>query len=196
MKLLKKLLFFAAILQATLLLIACGDSKVSGTDEQTNSVTAAIDSALTEWLSSDTLIAPKQQDTSVHWFSYIIEDPNSTIRNPGIEVKNGTLYNALRDDFKSLTCETETNGFVYSVNASDSLIRKYLVLPDTMSADNFESDCIAEGGEFATDTTSETAGQLIHSCNLETAEHLSESRHYVDPNWKKYVELIVGICRK
>ncbi|MBQ3716570.1 MAG: hypothetical protein II892_13500 [Fibrobacter sp.] len=196
MKLLKKLLFFAAILQATLLLIACGDSKVSGTDEQTNSVTAAIDSALTEWLSSDTLIAPKQQDTSVHWFSYIIEDPNSTIRNPGIEVKNGTLYNALRDDFKSLTCETETNWFVYSVNASDSLIRKYLVLPDTMSADNFESDCIAEGGEFATDTTSETAGQLIHSCNLETAEHLSESRHYVDPNWKKYVELIVGICRK
>lgn len=196
MKLLKKLLFFAAILQATLLLIACGDSKVSGTDEQTNSVTAAIDSALTEWLSSDTLIAPKQQDTSVHWFSYIIEDPNSTIRNPGIEVKNGTLYNALRDDFKSLTCETETNWLVYSVNASDSLIRKYLVLPDTMSADNFESDCIAEGGEFATDTTSETAGQLIHSCNLETAEHLSESRHYVDPNWKKYVELIVGICRK
>lgn len=196
MKLLKKLLFFAAILQATLLLIACGDSKVSGTDEQTNSVTAAIDSALTEWLSSDTLIAPKQQDTSVHWFSYIIEDPSSTIRNPGIEVKNGTLYNALRDDFKSLTCETETNWFVYSVNASDSLIRKYLVLPDTMSADNFESDCIAEGGEFATDTTSETAGQLIHSCNLETAEHLSESRHYVDPNWKNYVELIVGICRK
>ena len=196
MKLLKKLLFFAAILQATLLLIACGDSKVSGTDEQTNSVTAAIDSALTEWLSSDTLIAPKQQDTSVHWFSYIIEDPNNTIRNPGIEVKNGTLYNNIRDDFKSLTCETKTNWFVYSVNASDSLIRKYLVLPDTMSADDFESDCIIEGGEFATDTTSKTAGQRIHSCDLETAKHLSESRQYVDPNWKKYIELIVGICRE
>ena len=96
---------------------------------------------------------------------------------------------------ESLTCENDSNWFVYSVNAGDSLIRKYLVLPDSLDADEFESDCIAEGGVFDADTTTEIDGQKTHSCDLENAEHLSEGRQYVDPNWKKYVELIVGICR-
>ena len=77
-----------------------------------------------------------------------------------------------------------------------SLIHKYLVLPDSMSAGDFESDCIAERGLFGTDTTSKTAGQKVHSCDLESAEHLNENKQYVDPNWKKYAELIVGICRE
>ena len=196
MKFLKTFLAFTATLQAALLLIACSDSKITGTDEQANSITANLDSALAIWLSSDTLIAPKPQDTSVHWSHYIIADSSSTIRNPGIEVKNGTLYNTVYNHFESLTCETETNWFVYSVNAGDSLIRKYLVLPDSLNADDFESDCIAEGGAFGRDTTSKTAGQKVHSCDLESAEHLNENKQYVDQNWKKYAELIVGICRE
>lgn len=197
MKFLKTFLAFTATLQAALLLIACSDSKITGTDEQANSITANLDSALAVWLSSDTLIAPKPQDTSAHWSHYyIIDDPSSTIRSPGIEVKNGTLYKNVDTDFESLTCETKTNWFVYSVNAGDSLIHKYLVLPDSMSAGDFESDCIAERGLFGTDTTSKTAGQKVHSCDLESAEHLNENKQYVDPNWKKYAELIVGICRE
>jgi hypothetical protein len=125
----------------------------------------------------------------------IHSDPYYTIREPGVEVKNGTLYNVFRDDFESLTCETDSNWFVYSVNAGSSIIRKYLVLPDSLDADEFESDCIAEGGVFDADTTTEITGQKPHSCDLENEGHLSEGRKYVDPNWKKYVELIVGICR-
>lgn len=197
MKFLKTFLAFTATLQASLLLIACSDSKITGTDEQANSITANLDSALAVWLSSDTLIAPKPHDPQIPWQSYIIiDDPSSTIRNPGINVKNGTLYNTVYNHFESLTCETKTNWFAYSVNAGDSLIHKYLVLPDSMSAGDFELDCIAERGVFGTDTTSKTAGQKVHSCDLESAEHLNENKQYVDPNWKKYAELIVGICRE
>ena len=110
-------------------------------------------------------------------------------------MKNGTLYKNVDTDFESLACGADSNWFAYSVNAGDTLIRKYLTLPDSLSADDFETDCIAEGGSFNTDTTSEAAGQHLHTCDLETAGHLSQARQYVDPNWKKYVELIVGICR-
>lgn len=193
MKLPKVLLFFATILQATLLLIACGDSKVSGTDEQTNSVTAALDSALAEWTVDNTLTVPeRQEDPCLNCLNYELP-----IHHLGIQAKNGTLYNVVRNDFESLTCETETTWFVYSVNAGDSLIRKALVLPDSLSADGFESDCASEGGLFKADTTSNTKGQHAHTCDLETAAYLTgtENRLYIDPNWKKYVELIVGICR-
>ena len=197
MKFLKTFLAFTATLQAALLLIACSDSKITGTDEQANSITANLDSALAVWLSSDTLIAPKPQDTSVHSsYDLIIKDPDNPNRNPGVKVKNGTLYKNVDTNFESLACGTDSNWFVYSVNAGDSLIHKYLVLPDSMSAGDFESDCIAERGLFGTDTTGKTAGQKVHSCDLESAEHLNESRQYVDPNWKKYAELIVGICRE
>ena len=165
MKFLKTFLAFTATLQAALLLIACSDSKITGTDEQANSITANLDSALAVWLSSDTLIAPKPQDTSVHSsYDLIIKDPDNPNRNPGVKVKNGTLYKNVDTDFESLTCGTDY--------------------------------CIAERGLFGTDTTSKTAGQKVHSCDLESAEHLNESRQYVDPNWKKYAELIVGICRE
>ena len=193
MKLLKTLLFFATILQATLLLIACGDSKVSGTDEQTNSVTAALDSALAEWTVDNTLTVPeRQEDPCLNCLNYELP-----IHHLGIQAKNGTLYNVVRNDFESLSCETETTWFVYSVSAGDSLIRKALVLPDSLSADGFESDCASEGGLFKADTTSITKGQHAHTCDLETAAYLTgtENRLYIDPNWKKYVELIVGICR-
>ena len=184
-----------ALLAMFVALAACSKDNTAGTDEQANSVTA-LDSALAEWLVTDTLVAPEQQDPSVHSsYDLIITDPDDIVRYPGLEVKNGTLYNVVRDNFESLTCENDSNWFVYSVNAGDSLIRKYLVLPDSLSADDFETDCIAEGGSFNTDTTSEAAGQHLHTCDLENAGHLSEDRQYVDPNWKKYVELIVGICR-
>ena len=191
-------LFTVALpLATTTTLTACGKDNTAGTDEQQNSITAALDSALTEWLANDTLKAPEPYDPQIPREGYfIIDDPSSTIRNSGINVKNGTLYSVVRDNFESLTCETETNWFVYSVNAGDSLIRKYLVLPDSLNADDFESDCIAEGGAFGRDTTSKTAGQHTHSCDLESSKHLNESRQYVDPTWKKYVELIVGICQE
>ena len=192
MKFLKTFLAFTATLQAALLLIACSDSKITGTDEQANSITANLDSALAEWTANDTLVASEtQSDTCMTCMSF-----DFLLPKPGIEVKNGTLYKNVDTDFESLACGTDSNWFVYSVNAGDSLIHKYLVLPDSMSAGDFESDCIAERGLFGTDTTSKTAGQKVHSCDLESAEHLNESRQYVDPNWKKYVELIVGFCRE
>ena len=185
-----------ALLALFVALAACGKDNTAGTDEQANSVTA-LDSALAEWLVTDTLVAPEPQYPSVHSsYDLIITDPDNPNRNPGVKVKNGTLYKNVDTDFESLACGTDSNWFVYSVNAGDSLIRKYLVLPDSMSAGDFESDCIAERGLFGTDTTSKTAGQKVHSCDLESAEHLNESRQYVDPNWKKYAELIVGICRE
>ena len=185
-----------AMLAMFVALTACGSENTAGTDEQANSLTA-LDSALAQWTTSNTLIAPEQQDPPCTDCSMDIihSDQYYIIREPGVEVKNGTLYNVARDNFESLTCENDSNWFVYSVNAGDSLIRKYLVLPDSLDADEFESDCIAEGGVFDADTTTEITGQKTHSCDLENAGHLSEGRQYVDPNWKKYVELIVGICR-
>ena len=186
-----------AMLAMFVALTACGSENTAGTDEQANSLTA-LDSALAQWTTSNTLIAPEQQDPPCTDCSMDIihSDQYYIIREPGVEVKNGTLYNVARDNFESLTCENDSNWFVYSVNAGDSLIHKYLVLPDSMSAGDFESDCIAERGLFGTDTTSKTAGQKVHSCDLESAEHLNENKQYVDPNWKKYAELIVGICRE
>ena len=185
-----------ALLAMFVALAACGKDNTAGTDEQANSVTA-LDSALAEWLVTDTLVAPEPQYPSVHSsYDLIITDPDNPNRNPGVKVKNGTLYKNVDTDFESLACGTDSNWFVYSVNAGDSLIHKYLVLPDSMSTGDFESDCIAERGLFGTDTTGKTAGQKVHSCDLESAEHLNESRQYVDPNWKKYAELIVGICRE
>ena len=184
-----------AMLALFVALAACGKDNTAGTDEQANSV-SALDSALAEWLVTDTLVAPEPQYPSVHSsYDLIITDPDNPNRNPGVKVKNGTLYKNVDTDFESLACGADSNWFAYSVNAGDTLIRKYLTLPDSLSANDFETDCIAEGGSFNTDTTSEAAGQHLHTCDLETAGHLSQARQYVDPNWKKYVELIVGICR-
>ena len=52
------LLATAIALAATISLSACGNDNTAGTDEQQNSITAKLDSALTEWLAGDTLIAP------------------------------------------------------------------------------------------------------------------------------------------
>ena len=49
-----------ALLALFVALAACGKDNTAGTDEQANSVTA-LDSALAEWLVTDTLVAPEPQ---------------------------------------------------------------------------------------------------------------------------------------
>ena len=51
------LLATAIALSATVSLTACGKDNTAGTDEQQNSITAALDSAITVWLAGDTLVA-------------------------------------------------------------------------------------------------------------------------------------------
>ena len=182
----------ALLIAVATALVACGKDHTAGTDEQANSITA-LDSALAEWTANDTLVAPEtQSDTCTTCMSF-----NILLPKPGIEVKNGTLYNVFRKDFESVSCETETTWFLYSVRAGDSLIRKALALPDSLNADGFELDCASEGGVFGTDSTDTTKVKLTHTCDLETAANLTDEKNrlYIDPNWKKYVELIVGICR-
>jgi hypothetical protein len=193
------LLTAAFALTAAASLAACGKDNTAGTDEQANSITAqvdtvALDSALAEWNTSKTLIAPVAPDTpAVHWQYYIIPDPTW---GPGIEVENGTLYNKVFDHFEALSCESDSNWFVYSVSVSDSLIHKYLNLPDSVSVEPFETDCIAEGGTLTEEETV-VARQRNFTCELRSPinENLPESVQYTDPNWEKYVKLIVGICR-
>ncbi len=193
------LLTAAFALTAAASLAACGKDNTAGTDEQANSITAqvdtvALDSALAEWNTSKTLIAPVAPDTpAVHWQYYIIPDPTW---GPGIEVENGTLYNKVFDHFEALSCESDSNWFVYSVSVSDSLIHKYLNLPDSVSVEPFETDCIAEGGTLTEEETV-VAQQRNCTCELRSPinENLPESVQYTDPNWEKYVKLIVGICR-
>lgn len=193
------LLTTAFALTAAASLAACSKDNTAGTDEQANSVTAqvdtvALDSALAEWNTSKTLIAVVSTDSStVQWHDFINAD---LTRVPGIEVENGTLYNNVLDHFEALSCENDSNWFVYSVSVSDSLIHKYLNLPDSVSVEPFETDCIAEGGTLTEEETA-VVRQRNFTCELRSPinEDSPESVQYTDPNWEKYVKLIVGICR-
>jgi hypothetical protein len=193
-------LFTVALpLVTTTTLTACGKDNTAGTDEQANSVTAqvdtvALDSALAEWTVTKTFVVPVSSDTpAAQQQHFIISDLTQV---PGIEVENGTLYNKVLDHFEALSCENDSNWFVYSVSVSDSLIHKYLNLPDSVSVEPFETDCIAEGGTLTEEETV-VARQRNFTCELRSPvnEDSPESVQYTDPNWEKYVKLIVGICR-
>lgn len=193
------LLTAAFALTAAASLAACGKDNTAGTDEQANSVTAQVDtvalnSALAEWTVTKTFVVPVSSDTpAVQQQHFIISDLTQV---PGIEVENGTLYNKVLDHFEALSCENDSNWFVYSVSVSDSLIHKYLNLPDSVSVEPFETDCIAEGGTLTEEETV-VARQRNFTCELRSPvnEDSPESVQYTDPNWEKYVKLIVGICR-
>ena len=172
---------------------ACGNDNTAGTDEQQNSITAKLDSALTEWLAGDTLTATETSNPPCTDCSYdIIHHDSASTRAPKIQAENGFLYHVNSESFESIVCENDSNWFVYSINVGDSLIQKNLTLPDTLNAEGFESDCVSEGGLFETTTDATIEGQRNFRCKQETAER----KQYVDSNWKKYVELIVEICRE
>lgn len=187
--------------------IACGNDKVAGTDEQQNSVTANLDSELIVWLAGDSLIPAKISGPSFdcphdvsnlgcsHDFPSI---DTSATQPPKFPVENGSLYHVSSESFESIVCENESNWFVYSVSAIDSVIQKGLTLPDSATAEAFESDCEEEGGTFVADTAAIIEGQHNFHCSLTILadeESGADSTRYFDANWKKYVELIVGICR-
>lgn len=181
-------------------LTACGSDSTAGTDEQQNSITATIDSALSIWLAGDTLVAIEiSSDPCLDCPHDILnhDDPAAT-QVPKIQAEKGFLYHVRYESFESIVCENDSNWFVYSVSASDSVIQKGLTLPDSATADVFESDCEEEGGAFEADTVTTTEGQRSFHCSLKKLndETSSDDRtKYVDAYWKKYVELIIGICR-
>ena len=180
--------------------IACGNDKVAGTDEQQNSVTANLDSELTVWLAGDTLVATEISGKPCIDCPHdiIIHDPADDTQVPKFPVENGSLYHVSSESFESIVCENESNWFVYSVSAIDSVIQKGLTLPDSATAEAFESDCEEEGGTFVADTAAIIEGQHNFHCSLTILadeESGADNTRYFDANWKKYVELIVGICR-
>ena len=186
------LLTTALALIAATSLAACGNDNTAGTDEQPNSITAALDSATTEWLQEPTLVAPEQQS------SPCTDCPHDIIQVPKIHAENGYLYHVANESFKSVVCENDSNWFVYSVSVTDSVTQKGLTLPDSSTAEAFEADCEEEGGAFEADTVTTTEGQRSFHCSLTKLydETSSDDRtKYVDAYWKKYVELIIGICR-
>ena len=194
------LLATAIALSATVSLTACGNDKVAGTDEQQNSVTANLDSELIVWLAGDTLVATEISGKPCIDCPHdiIIHDPADDTQVPKFPVENGSLYHVSSESFESIVCENESNWFVYSVSAIDSVIQKGLTLPDSATAEAFESDCEEEGGTFVADTAAIIEGQHNFHCNLTILadeESGADSTRYFDTNWKKYVELIVGICR-
>ena len=180
--------------------IACGNDKVAGTDEQQNSVTANLDSELIVWLAGDTLVATEISGKPCIDCPHdiIIHDPADDTQVPKFPVENGSLYHVSSESFESIVCENESNWFVYSVSAIDSVIQKGLTLPDSATAEAFESDCEEEGGTFVADTAAIIEGQHNFHCSLTILadeESGADSTRYFDANWKKYVKLIVGICR-
>ena len=177
---------------------ACGNDNTAGTDEQQNSITAKLDSALTEWLAGDTLTATETSNSPCTDCSHdIIHHDSASTQAPKIQAGNGFLYHVNSESFESIVCENDSNWFVYSINVGDSLIQKNPTLPDTLNAEGFESECASNGGKFETDSIV-VRGQHSHTCSLETTTQLTdpENKQYVDPNWKRYVKLIVGICRE
>ena len=172
---------------------ACGNDNTAGTDEQQNSITAKLDSALTIWLASDTLIA-----TEISSYP-CIDCPHDIIQVPKIHAENGYLYHVANESFKSVVCENDSNRFVYSVSVNDSVTQKGLTLPDSSTAEAFEADCEEEAGAFEADTTVTIKGQHSFYCsltNLDDETSSADRTKYVDAYWKKYVELVIGICRK
>ena len=117
---------------------------------------------------------------------------------PKIQVEKGYLYHVRYESFESIVCENDSNWFVYSVSVSDSVTQKGLTLPDSSTAEAFEADCEEEGGAFVADSIAVVDGQHNFRCaltNLDDETSSADSIKYVDENWKKYVELIVGFCR-
>ena len=157
------------------LFIACGDSKVSGTDEQTNSVNATIN----EWLEGDTLkVAP--------------DEPLGDLTTyPTIKTEHGKISHPVKNNFESMFCETEDNFFTYNITVSDTLIQKNFGIPDTISAKDFEKDCTLEGGVF-TEQKSAFEGKRSYQCDLKISD--GEDLLYIDPNWKKHAQQIIDIC--
>lgn len=194
------LLATAIALAATVSLTACGNDNTAGTDEQQNSITAKLDSALTEWFAGDTLIAPdiSGEPCTDCPHDIIIHDPADDTQVPKIQAENGYLYHVRYESFESIVCESDSNWFVYSVSVTDSVTQKGLTLPDSSTADAFEADCEKEGGAFVADTTVTIEGQRNFRCsltNLTDGTSSDDRTKYVDANWKKYVKLIIGFCR-
>ena len=193
------LLATAIALAAAVSLTACGKDNTAGTDEQQNSITAKLDSALTEWLAGDTLIAPdiSSEPCTDCPHDFLSHDPADT-QVPKIQTENGYLYHVRYESFESIVCENDSNWFVYSISVNDSVTQKGLTLPDSSTAEAFEADCEKEGGAFVADTTVTIDGQHNFRCSLTNINDDASSddrTKYVDAYWKKYVELVIGICR-
>ena len=131
MKPTKTTLAIAAPILAASFFAACGDSKISGTDEQANSLTAKI---IAEWLETDTLTAsPLISDSSS---SYFIGHEGLTA---GIKTEFGELVRVNHTNFESIYCQTKNTWFVYSVNVADTAVTKNFSIPDSVSP---EAACI------------------------------------------------------
>ena len=194
------LLTTSIALAAAVSLTACGNDNTAGTDEQQNSITAALDSAITVWLAGDTLIATEISGKPCIDCPHdiIIHDPADDTQVPKIQAENGYLYHVAYESFESIVCENDSNWFVYSVSVSDSVTQKGLTLPDSSTAEAFETDCEKEGGAFVADTATTIEGQHSFHCSLtnpsdDTSD--ADTARYVDAYWKKYAEFIIGICR-
>ena len=194
------LLAIAIALSATVSLTACGKDNTAGTDEQQNSITAALDSAITVWLAGDTLVATEISGKPCIDCPHdiIIHDPADDTQVPKIQAENGYLYHVAYESFESIVCENDSNWFVYSVSVSDSVTQKGLTLPDSSTAEAFETDCEKEGGAFVADTATTIEGQHSFHCSLTNPSDDTsgaDAARYVDAYWKKYAEFIIGICR-
>ena len=194
------LLATAIALSATVSLTACGKDNTAGTDEQQNSITAALDSAITVWLAGDTLVATEISGKPCIDCPHdiIIHDPADDTQVPKIQAENGYLYHVAYESFESIVCENDSNWFVYSVSVTDSVTQKGLTLPDSSTAEAFETDCEKEGGAFVADTATTIEGQHSFLCSLTNPSDDTsgaDTARYVDAYWKKYAEFIIGICR-
>ncbi|MBR4347442.1 MAG: hypothetical protein IKP90_00660 [Fibrobacter sp.] len=190
----------AFALAAAVSLTACGNDNTAGTDEQQNSITAKLDSALTEWLAGDTLIAPdiSSEPCTDCPHDFLSHDDPAATQVPKIQTENGYLYHVRYESFESIVCENDSNWFVYSISVNDSVTQKGLTLPDSSTAEAFEADCEEEGGAFVADSIAVVDGQHNFRCsltNLAEGSSSADRTKYVDANWKKYVKLIVGFCR-
>ena len=151
------LLATAIALSATVSLTACGKDNTAGTDEQQNSITAKLDSALTIWLASDTLIVTEQHSTPCTDCPFDIPHlyPSDMTTYPKIQVENGALYNPKHDDFKSIVCENDSNWFSYSVFAptsrsSQASVSSISIMPAPMPMTLWKPNlCLNEAAKFS-----------------------------------------------
>ena len=184
-------LSLGVMLSAASLFIACSDSKVSGTDEQANSVNA--DAVIKTWLEADTL---KEETTCT--------DPNCSsdpiIVDPclpsGIRTEKGELVRIYKRDFESIYCETKENWFVYSVKVSAISVDKNFTIPDSISAELFKQDCDSEHGLLKENEIG-TPGQKSYTCQLVSMLDTvvaPGSMQYFDATWNKYAQQIIDIC--
>lgn len=187
MKPTKTTLAIATPILAASFLAACGDSKISGTDEQANSLTAKI---IAEWLETDTLTAsPSVSDSSSSYFIGHNDLP------AGIKTEFGELVRVYHSNFESIYCQTKNTWFVYSVNVADTAVTKNFTIPDSVSPEAFKNDCTLDGGTLVEEEP--LYEQLRFTCTLPSpmdAEIAPGNMQYFDINWKKYAKQIVDIC--